>query len=204
VALLLAASAALAALVTARAALASSSAGDAYQAAVRSETKRSSALVEDVRYVYSDEANTAFHHAQRVILEDEMRKQADAATGILKALLVAEADVNQALAETTHSGTLATDETYADGDGYDLGLYLADVRAEDPDLVAIDPLDDVAEGDDASARARWGMVATIPVAMAFFAGALAQAFPRRRRPLVVVGFGLLLVAAVAAILVEVL
>jgi hypothetical protein len=204
VALLLAASAALAALITARAALASSSGGDSYQSAVRAETKRSSALVEDVRYVYSDEAKTAFRHASRVILEDEVRKQAQAASGILGALLVAEADVHQALAETTHTGFLATDPTYADGDAYDVGAYLADVRAETPDLVAIDPQDDIADGDDASARAREGMLATIPIAVAFFAGAMAQAFPRRRRPLVTVGFGLLLAAAVAAILVEVL
>ena len=204
VALLLAASAALAALITARAALASSAGGDSYQSSVRAETKRSSALVEDVRYVYSDEADTAFRHTTRVILGDEVRKQAQTATGVLQALLVAEADVHDALAETTHTGFLATDPTYADGDGYDVGRYLADVRDEDPDLVAIDPLNDVADGDEASARAREGMLATIPVAMAFFAGAMAQAFPRRRRPLVVTGFALLLVAAVAAILVEVL
>lgn len=204
VALLLAASAAVAALVAGRAALAASAAGDSYQAAVRAETKRGAALVEDVRHVYASEAPAAFRHAGRVALAEEVRAQADQASGILRQVLVAEADVHDAIATAGGERDILGPKYLTDAGAYDVEAYLADLRAAYPDLVAIDPATDVADGDEASERARRGMLATVPVAFAFLAGAMAQSFPGRRRALVSTGFALLVVAAVAAVAVEVL
>ena len=47
------------------------------------------------------------------------------------------------------------------------------------------------------------VVATIPAALAFLCGSLAEGFPRYRSPLVAVGFALVALAVATAVVVEV-
>lgn len=204
VALLLALAAVAAASIGARASLVTANSSDRWQAAVRQEAKRSAATVEDVRYVYTVEAPRGLDVASARIWAEELRRQADAATGVLRTFLLQEARVQETLADTFSGGTqLVEDPAYGAGDGFDVGRFLADTRNAYPDLVAVDPDQPMAEGDEASRRARRGVATTIPVAGAFVAGALGQAYVSRRRLFVALGFALLAVGVVAAIAVEV-
>jgi hypothetical protein len=202
--LLLAAAAMVAAVLGGRASLVSSMASGAWQQAVRQEVQRSAALVEDVRFVYSGEAVTAFLVVEGRVRAEELMEQAESLTGRDREMLLIEAEAWQLLADNVGAGTdLVDDPKYQSEDGgYDLGLRLVDVRNRYPDLVAVNPDDPQQQGDDAAKRARLGVAATIPVAGAFLFGALAQGFPRRRRPLVAVGVLLLAAGIAAGVLVE--
>ena len=83
---------------------------------------------------------------------------------------------------------IASDPKYEQGDGYDVPAALADKRAENPDLVAIDPDSTEDLGIDRSRKATMLVAATIPAGLAFLFGALAQGFPARRRIFVYAGF----------------
>ncbi|MBI4260367.1 MAG: hypothetical protein HY658_07360 [Actinobacteria bacterium] len=204
VAVLLAAAAVVAAFLGARASLVSSAASGDWQHAVRQETKRAAALVEDVRFVYSDEASAAFLVAESEILAEEYRRQAEALSGTARAALVIEARVQEALAAAVGGNfEIVTDPSYRTAEGgFDVGARLAAVRAAYPDLVAIDPDEPMDAADAAARRAVLGVGATLPVAAAFLFGALAQGFPGRRRPLLSAGFAFLALGALAGVLIE--
>lgn len=204
VTVLLAAAALVAAVIGVRASFASSSASGAWQQAVREEVKRAAALVEDVRFVYGAEGTTAFQVIEARVRAEELREAAETLTGRDRQIVLVEAEAWQLLAENMGTGTdLVDDPKYLTDDGrYDLGLRLVDVRNLYPDLVAVDPADPQAQGDEADRQARLGVAATIPVAGAFLFGALAQGFPGRRRWLLGAGVILLATGVVAGILVE--
>jgi hypothetical protein len=204
VAVLLALAAAAAAVIGGRASLVSSSASGSWQASVRQEVKRSAATVEDVRYVFTVVAPQAVDVVVARIEAEELRRVAGSRGGLLRGFLVQEARVRETFADTFAAANDLVVDRYRAGSGYDVWSFLTDTRNANPDLVAVDPDDPMAEGDEAASRARRGVAATVPVAGAFLAGALAQGYPRRRRILVMLGFALLGVGVIAAVLVEVL
>lgn len=102
------------------------------------------------------------------------------------------------------SSDLATEPEYELGkDGYDVLGRLADVRAEDPELVAIDPDETERRGAELNFESGLLVAATLPAALAFMCGALAHGFPSRRRWLVPAGFALTAISLVLATIFEV-
>jgi FlaG/FlaF family flagellin (archaellin) len=204
VAILLALAATVAAVLGARAAVVSSAASGAWQTAVREEVKRSAALVEDVRYVYAVEAAVALRAAAAAVEADELRHSADSLGDAEKVATASEAFVQQTSADALNGAfDLTKDAKYRAGDGYDVAARLADVRNQHPELVALDPGATMDQGSESS-RHGWRLVAaTIPAAIAFLCGSLAQGFPRYRPPLIVAGFAFVALAAASAVLVEV-
>jgi hypothetical protein len=204
VAILLALAATVAAVLGARAAVVSSAASETWQTAVREEVKRSAALVEDVRYVYAVEAAVALRAAAAAVEADELRQSADSLGDAEKTAAESEAFIRQTSADALAGAfDLTKDSRYHVGDGYDVAARLADIRNEHPDLVALDPDATMDKGSEDS-RHGWSLVAaTIPAAIAFLCGSLAQGFPRYRSPLLVAGFTFLVLAVAAGVLVEV-
>lgn len=206
VALLLASAAVLAAIIATRASFLANEAAGHWQQAVRSEIKRAAATVEDVRYVYTSEAPVAYRIAEAQVREQAFREQADDATGEVQAALLYEADVQRALAESlTPASEIAADPTYALPEGgFDLAARLADDRARNPDLVAIDPDAEMAVGDRASAKAVMLVVAGLPVGLTLLLGALATAIQGHRRTLLAAGAVAMGTAVTLGLLIEVL
>lgn len=206
VALMLAVAAVVAAALAGRASLRAESAFDAWQQAGRAEVKHGAALVEDVRFVYADEGPSALRALEARVRAEELREAARRSSGRVRATLLLEARTAEALANALEeSGFDLGREAYRNPDG-GLAIHrrLADVRGEDPALVALDPEAHQARGNRAGDRAVLGLAATIPVGVAFLFGALGQALPRRRRGLVLAGWGCIAGALVIAVLLEVL
>jgi len=201
---LLAAAAVLAALIGWRASLLGGQASSAWQQALRTEIKRGAAVVEDVRFVYQGEAPSALAVARATIRAEEYRAAGDALSGTDREALVVEAETQDSVGAVAGGDfELVTDPKYRTEDGgYDLELRLADVRAEHPDLVALDPDAGQAAGDALARKATLELSATIPVAAAFLLGALSQGFSRRRRPFLVAGFALLAAGLLLAAVIE--
>lgn len=206
VALLLGAAAVLAAIIGARAAALSSEAGDHWQEALRTETKRAAAALEDTRVVYSEELRPALQVVEARLLRDEMEAAAAAAPGAAARALRIETEVQAAVIDTIErTSELATAPEYAlPGGGVDLGRRLADARMAKPDVVALDPDAAMAAGDARAALAIRMMLALLPVSVAALLGALAQPFARRRRILLGAGLAALGAGAAAALAVELL
>ena len=205
VALLAAAAAVVIAILGVRAAFLGSEASAAWQTAVRQEVKRAAATVENVRYLYENEALPALQLVKVQLLEEEYQKAADtAADGPVKDALAAEAGrYRQLLAIYTAGSLVANDPKYAlEGGGYDLVSRLVDLRNENPELVAIDPDALAAAGDAASQKASEYLRAAIPVSLTFLFAALANGFPRRRRPLLGAGVVTMAIGIAAAFAVE--
>jgi hypothetical protein len=205
VAVLLGAAAITAAVVGALAAGLSSDATDAWNSAVRSELKRATGAVEDVRFVYQAE----FGQALTVI---SARSQAAAYSAAAAAdptyaaamTIAANGQLNAASAMEP-SIPLVSESKYALGDGgVDLGKRLADQRAEAPDLVAINPDATQSQGDALAAKASWLLTSLLPLGACALVGTLAQALRRWRRPLLGVGTVLLGIGVVVAAAAEVL
>lgn len=204
-AIVLALAAVVAAVLFGRASFLSADASDAWQRALREEIKRAAAVTEDVRYVYSDEAPLAFAGVSTQVRAQEHRSRAEQASGRTQRLLLAEAGTNDVLLETLAGGSfILADEKYARDDGsYDLGLRLADVRQENPDLVDINPDELQAVGDRANRRASTSLGAAALAPFAFLLGSLAQVFRRRRTPLLIAGALVLGLSVVIGVLSEV-
>lgn len=203
-ALLLAVAALFAGALGARASLLASSASGSWQQAVRQEVKVAAAAVEDIRFVYGDEAAQAFRVVEATIRGQEYRAAADQRTGYGRAVLLAEAAAQDQLREILISASdVAKEPRYARDDGtYDLGLRLRDQRNTRPDLVAIRPDAPQAEGDRLARKAVMETAVSVPVALTFLFGSLAQGFPRRRRPLLALGTIALAVGVAAAAFIE--
>jgi hypothetical protein len=206
VALLLSAAALVAGIVTVRAAFLSNDAGGLWQQSLRQEVKAAAGAVEDIRFVYGDEARQAFRYASATVREEEFRKAADGLTGAARDAMLFEADVQARVAASVLSSSeVAGDPRYAlPGGAYDLILRLVDTRQRAPGLVALDPDATQAHGDLPASKAVAMMATTVPIGFAFMLGALAQAFVRRRRILLALSAGALAGAVILAIGVEVL
>jgi hypothetical protein len=205
VAVLLAAAAVVAAVIGFRAALLGDSGSDTFHEAIREDVKSGSGIVEDARFVYSEQAPAALEVASERIQGEELEKQVGRADPEIRDLVKTEASKHEGiLGVILEASAIASESKYAKGDGYDVVARLADQRNEHPDLVALDPAGTEEEGIDRSRKATLLIAATIPAGLAFLFGALAQGFPDRRRLLVRAGFVAVGVAALAAIAIEVL
>lgn len=203
-ALLLAVAALLAGAIGARTSLLASSASGLWQQAVRQEVKAAAAAVEDIRFVYGDEASQAFRAVEAAVRAEEYRAAAEGQTGLTQSVLLAEAAAQDQLRELiVGSSDVAKDPTYARDDGsYDLGLRLRDVRNRNPDLLAVRPDDPQAAGDRLARQAISETAVGIPIALTFLFGSLAQGFRRVRRPFLALGTVTLLAAILATVVIE--
>lgn len=203
-AVLLAVAAIAAAAIGARASLLSGGASGDWQQAVRQEVKAAAAAVEDIRFVYGDEAPQAYRVVEATVRAEEYRAAAQEGTGLARSVLLAEAATQDQLRQVLASAAAITqDQRYAREDGgYDLGLRLADQRNRSPDLVAIRPDDPQAAGDRLARHATLATAATIPIALTFLFGSLAQAFGRRRRVFLALGSATLVAGLIAAVAIE--
>jgi hypothetical protein len=141
VALLLATAAVVAAIIGARASMVSSAASESWQSALRTEVKRSAGAMEDVRYLYQTEMPVAIRILQARLVQGELQAAAATAAGPAKQALLLEADVQAGIISgLIPNSNLAGKAAYAlPSGGYDLGMRLADLRAQNPALVTLDP-----------------------------------------------------------------
>ena len=203
-ALLLAVAALFAAAVGARTSLLASSASSSWQQSVRQEVKAAAAVVEDIRFVYGDEASQAFRAVEATIRAEEYRAAAQNKTGVARSVLLAEAAAQDQLRTILVSTSdVAKDPRYARNDGsFDLGMRLVDVRNRNANLVAINPDDPQADGDRLANQAINETAVGIPIALTFLFGSLAQGFRRRRRLFIALGTLALIAAFGVAAYVE--
>jgi hypothetical protein len=179
-----------------------------WQRALRQELTWSTAVIEDVRFVYTDQAPDVFRVDLAEARVAALRRAAAERPGLPGAVAGAEARVELDLAFRTRQRLgLRPDQErgYRRPDGsFDLGRRLADERGLHPRLVQMDPGPQQAAGDRAGRQAGWVTAAMVPVAAAFIPAAVAYWAGTRRRPgprwlrdlrLVEVGYGLLGVAA---------
>ena len=189
VALLLTVAAIVAAVISFRAAIISSSASDSWQSALRSEVKRSAAAMEDVRSLYQSELPIAVRILQARIVQAEMLAEAQGQSGPARQALLQEADVQgQIITALSSSSELATAPQYSlPSGGLDLAKRLADLRATYPDLLALNPDGLETTGDRLAHEAELTILALVPTSVAAFLGVLAQPFRRRRMMLLRLG-----------------
>jgi hypothetical protein len=182
VAILLTVAAIVAAAIGFRAAMVSGSASDSWQSALRTEVKRSAAAMEDVRYLYQSELPVAIQIVEARILQAQLLDAAQGVSGATKQTLLLEASVQaQMITALSPSSDLAAKTDYAlPSGGLDLGKRLADLRAQHPELLALDPDGLQASGDKLAHKAEVMTLALLPASVAAFLGVLAQAFKRRR------------------------
>ena len=163
------------ALLVTVAALLSSDATSAWQSSVRQEIRRSAAIIESVRYVYSDEAAVALEVA---LVESRAARLPDGEGDAARRVA--------AVLKQSHEGTdhiLGTPRYRLEGGGYDLARRLADVRRASADLARINPDTALERGDRRSDLASILATLTIPVVLLYVAiEAWARIRQRRRIP----------------------
>lgn len=196
VAVLLAVAALVAAALGGRAALLADRGSDTYSAAIRQHAKRAAATVEDIRYVYDDQATFTLRAVVAELRAEMLRDQARKASGALRRDLLDEAEAQEQVAEIAAGASEAAVPEYRlPGGGYDLAASLAAQRARYPDLVGIEPDEPEEEGAELTTHSALAIAATVPVSLAFMFGALSQAFPSRRRVFLILGAVFLLAGA---------
>lgn len=205
VAILLAVAAVIAAVIGARAALVGDSGSDTWHQAVRADVRHGAGLVEDLRFVYGEEAPLALQVAEATTRSRELARVARATRGEVRRLLDAEASAEEQVAETVRGASeIAKNRRYARDDGsYDVLARLADQRAKNPDLIEFDAGAIEKRGSDKTRKSSLLVAATIPVAIAFLLGALAEGFERRRRVFVPMGYAFAATGLVLALVIEV-
>jgi hypothetical protein len=208
VAVLLACAAIAAALVGGRAALLGDAGADALNDAVREDVRQGARVVGDVRRLYEEDAVVVHRVAEAALLSRELELAAQDESGAPRLVLDAEAAAQEGLAELlVGTSRIARGRVGAavDVTGADLLERLAAIRAQrSEELEALDP-DATQSRAEEDARASALMLATtVPIALAFLLGALAEALPGPRRRLLVGGYALVISGVIAALLVEVL
>ena len=172
--------------VVASSALLASDANGGRQDGVRQEIKRSAATIEDIREVYGIEAPLAFRISVARLRATELKRAAEQAglDGSVAAVdaVVQEQTAFRFAAAEKGTGSLADGDRYslADG-GFDVVRRLADVRRENPGLVALDPQSTQADADRDGGTAQI-IAAACGVLTVTYAGlVLAAGFRRRHR-----------------------
>lgn len=204
VALLLAAAAVVAAIVTARASVLGDEATDHWQRSVREEERRGALLIQGVRFTYGEEGDVAFMIATSEARAAALEEAAATAAPDVAARLTAEVQVHSQVADAMRASIVFGNDPrflLASG-GYDLAASLASDRVEEGADVMADPLASVRAGDEASRHGIRTLAVATVVGLAFMAGSLAQALPSRRRMLLIAGWVALGVASVLAVAVE--
>jgi hypothetical protein len=203
VAVLLAVAAVIVAAIGARAALVGDRGSDTWHTAIREDVKRAAAIVEDVRFLYQEEVRAALEVREAEVRGRELRRAARRRSGTVRELLEIEAQAQKQVAAPLRKTTaIATDPRYRPEEGGVL-RRLADQRARHPDLVALDPDRTERRGSSLSLESAWLVAATLPAAIAFLLGALAEGFAHWRRALVPAGFAFAAVSLLSALVVEV-
>jgi hypothetical protein len=205
VALLLAAAAIVAAVITARASVVGGQATDLWQQSVREEERRGAILIQGVRFTYGEEGDVAFMIAMSEARAAALEEASASAAPDIAERLAAEAQVHAQVAQVMRdSVSLASDPRFQlPSGGYDLEAALAAARSEVGDDQLPDPLATVRMADEASRHAIRILAVTVVVGLAFLAGSLAQVLHSRRRVLLVAGWVTLLAAVGLAVVVEV-
>lgn len=204
VALLLAVAAALAAILAARSAMLSVEASDAWQKTLRVELQRAAAVLIDIRQAYGVEADAGLMIREEELLAEELRAAAENATPEIAAALLQQAGIHADAAAFMAPNVELADARYRLPDGgIDIERRLADLRAELPDLVTLDPDAHAEAGDRAFDRATRSISAALPLGLAFLSGALAMPLTARRRLLLVVGWTSVVAAVAVTLIVEV-
>jgi hypothetical protein len=201
---LLVASAVAAAGIGVRSQIVDSNGSGSYDQAVRQDVKRGAGVTEDLRFIYSEEGPTAFRVAESRIRGEELRRAARGKSGLESSYLKGEAGAqDQIIATLQPTVALTSDPKYKGrGDSYDLFRRLADERKKHPELLHVNPNATEKVGSDSAKSSTLLTAATIPVGFAFLFGSLTEGFPRRRRPLLVVGWVCLAIGVLFAIVVE--
>jgi hypothetical protein len=203
IAVLLACVAAVAAMVAWRGSVHSDAASDTWQQSLRAQVKHDAAVVEDVRYAVVDHGFGALAYLSAEMRAQAYRAQVSSSRGAARSALQVEAGIQEQLAELLGPNSQIVDEGYLDGQRIDFGRYLADVRATNPDLVALDADALAAEADEEFDTAVKLFSLTVLLALAFALAALAQGFKGRHRLFTSLSVSVLVIAAVAAVVVEV-
>ncbi|HUG89170.1 MAG TPA: hypothetical protein VMP42_10465 [Actinomycetota bacterium] len=204
VAILLASAAVVAAALGGRAALLSDRGSDTYTAAIRQHAQQAASTVENIRYVYDDEAGFALRATISEVRAEALREEARGARGLVRTALLEEARAQEQVAEIVSGASLAaTDEYRLEDGGYDLAARLADVAAENPDLLEVDPDAPEEEAFELARHASIAISATVPVSLAFMFGALSQAYPSRRRWFLYAGSAFLVGGLIFGVVLEV-
>lgn len=161
--------------------LASEAAGR-WSDAVKEDVKWSAGLIEDVRYLYTEEAPFAFDYAVTVARADALTAAAKGRPASEAGAALLEAHASRASVERRreeyllNKGTLLSEE-YWQQDHFDVAARLDDARADAKSTVKAEPDAAIASGD------RYAMVALaaslIPIAIA--SGYLIWVVGRRRR-----------------------
>ena len=206
VAILLAAAAIVAALLGARAGLLASDATSGWADAVIQEQKRGASLIADLNRVYVQEASQAFTVMAARAWATELRTAVDAADPAVALALTPEVRVAETIAQVSEEGArqvaIVADPRYRlPAGGYDLGRYLADLRIATQEDPPIDPDATTAAADRASERSAQLLTLAVVAAIALLVGAQAQAWQRRRRPLLIAGWAILAVAALPGLVI---
>lgn len=206
VAALLATAAILAALLTARASFLSGDASGFWQRSLRTEIQRSTAALEDVRYLYQSLLPIAMKVETARVRADAMRKAAATAPGTQRARLLFEAGLYDSVVTSLEPASPLSTRTdlLLPGGGLNLGKALAEKRMENPELVSLDPEGLVKQGDVIADRARRVTLGTVPISIGVLLGALAQPFSRWRRLLVVWGVVAVVIGALVWLAMELL
>jgi hypothetical protein len=204
VAVLLASAALLAGVISIGASIASSAAGDSWQAALRMEVKRSAGAMNDGTNLYQAELPIANRILEARTLSTELKAAALSAPAPVRDELLAEARIQDSIVGLAGSLDLTAETYRLPSGGYDLGKRLADLRATAPDLLALDPDAMQAAGDRQANKALLLTYTLLPTGAAAIFGVLAQPFLLRRRLLLSVGTSLVVFGAAAALGVEAL
>lgn len=207
VVLLLTLAAIIGALIGGRAALLNDAGGDQLGDAVNADVRRGARIVGDVRRLYEEDASVALRVAEMQYLGEELSAVADEqSSDQAEAILRGEAEANAFAAESLASTSALLDgdtQAAAQLDGDDLLVRLALIRSErSAELKALDPDAVQADAEEQLAASSRLMALLVIVAMAFLFGALAEVQSGSRRLLLTGGYACLVLAGVAALVVE--
>ncbi|ANS67915.1 hypothetical protein SLINC_5691 [Streptomyces lincolnensis] len=165
-------------LATLLATLQFSEASGTYQEAVRQDVRRQGAVLEDIRFVYGDEAPLAFEVAVAQARADALGPlRGDGRLAASEYRLAAQTAFGLRTAEGA-SPVLATDRYRHQRLGYDLPRRLSDVQRRSPELYALDPDATLRSGDR---RVTWGLIAAGGAGATVLVAVLAAVVLRPRR-----------------------
>ena len=173
--------------------------GEEYPSLLRRALKKGAAQNEDWRRVY-EEARYASQFAIETAAADAMDASKD------KSLKAASKNLRQYLLPKLQlqSEPLGTQEKYLKPDGnFDIEKRFADLEAEAPDLLALDPAASFAMADRYSSEQRWLTVGILLLAISLFWLGLAEVQSGRGRATnLTLGIGVYLVGLLFFLIVE--
>jgi hypothetical protein len=203
VAALLAASAVAAAVLGAVASFAASDANESWTNSQIREGQRSSVTVNFAFGLYAGDGAAAVEVAQSRLLAARLRAAAATERGAVRVSLLAEVRAQRDTARALAFTLPGMGRRFRLGAGYDMGALLLRSQRVSLYRFADSPELEAREGDRQAARGVSAVLVTIPVSVAFLLATLGQAFERRRRVFLLLGWAVLGAAVLAGALVVV-